>query len=473
MDRTTSWINSHDLSAADVPALFFVKALLYPFCVVATLALCALYWKEPFTGPYVILAVLSFLVAAQVLDVVRLYRTSPRFPLFRSAVDIGWRWVIILAFLAAVLYVAGMSWLLRDAVVVYWAALTPIALLAIQLLARMFLLLYFRYGCKQQTAVIVGVTDQGLLLARKIREDPFLGIRVVGFFEEREESRLIEGADVEISGGMKDLPDYIRKNGVSLVYITLPMARQPRILDLLDTLRDTTTSVYFVPDLFVFDLIQSHFDRLNGVPVVAVCESPFFGSRGILKRLSDIVIAGLMLLIIWPLLLIIVVGIKLNSPGPALFKQRRYGLDGEEIVVYKFRSMSVCEDGVYVEQAKRGDERITRFGRFLRRTSLDELPQIINVLQGRMSVVGPRPHAVVHNEMFRKLIKGYMIRHKVRPGITGLAQVNGMRGETDTLEKMQARINYDLEYLRSWSLGLDLWIILKTGLVVFGDQNAY
>ena len=165
--------------------------------------------------------------------------------------------------------------------------------------------------------------------------------------------------------------------------------------------------------------------------------------------------------------------VKLGSPGPAIFKQRRYGLDGEEILVYKFRSMAVTEDGGIIKQASKDDLRVTKLGAFLRRTSLDELPQFINVLQGRMSVVGPRPHAVAHNEIYRTLIKGYMVRHKVRPGITGWAQVNGLRGETDTLEKMQARIDFDLDYLRHWSLQLDMFIILKTVRLVFKDSAAY
>jgi putative colanic acid biosynthesis UDP-glucose lipid carrier transferase len=172
-------------------------------------------------------------------------------------------------------------------------------------------------------------------------------------------------------------------------------------------------------------------------------------------------------------MLAIAAGVKLSSPGPVLFKQRRYGVDGRKIVVYKFRSMTVAEDGDVVTQATRNDSRVTKFGAFLRKSSLDELPQFINVLQGRMSVVGPRPHAIAHNELYRKLIRGYMIRHKVRPGITGLAQVNGFRGETDTVEKMKARVEYDIEYLRNWSLLLDLQIVLKTFLVVLRKQNAY
>jgi putative colanic acid biosynthesis UDP-glucose lipid carrier transferase len=172
-------------------------------------------------------------------------------------------------------------------------------------------------------------------------------------------------------------------------------------------------------------------------------------------------------------MLLIAAGIKVTSPGPVLFKQRRYGLDGKLILVYKFRSMTVMEDGAEVAQARRGDARITRFGAFLRRASLDELPQLLNVLQGRMSLVGPRPHAVAHNEQYRKLISGYMLRHKIRPGITGWAQVNGLRGETDTLEKMKARIEADLGYLRDWSLQLDLFILARTAWIVLFDRNAY
>jgi putative colanic acid biosynthesis UDP-glucose lipid carrier transferase len=242
---------------------------------------------------------------------------------------------------------------------------------------------------------------------------------------------------------------------------------------LLDELKDTTASIYFLPDVFVTDLIQSRSGSVCGMPVISVCESPFTGYDGIVKRASDLILSLLILILVSPLLIIIAAAIKIDSPGPIIFKQRRYGLDGEEIVVYKFRSMRVCEDGGSIRQAQEGDDRITRLGAFLRKTSLDELPQFVNVLQGRMSIVGPRPHAVAHNEIYRNLIKGYMIRHKVKPGITGWAQVNGYRGETKTLDKMQGRIDYDLDYLRNWSLRLDLRIIMKTVLLVFKDSAAY
>lgn len=209
------------------------------------------------------------------------------------------------------------------------------------------------------------------------------------------------------------------------------------------------------------------------MPVVGICETPFTGTNQLIKRVSDVVLSTLILVLISPLLLLIAIGVKLSSPGPIIFKQKRNGLDGEEIVVYKFRSMRTLDNGNVVKQATKYDPRITRFGAFIRRTSLDELPQFINVLQGRMSIVGPRPHAVAHNEEYRRIIKSYMVRHKVRPGITGWAQVHGYRGETETIEKMQARVEFDLEYLRNWSLGLDLQIIIRTIRLMLFDRNAY
>ena len=274
-------------------------------------------------------------------------------------------------------------------------------------------------------------------------------------------------------GGLKDIPRFIKDQHINLVYVALPMTAQSRIRDLLDELRDTTISIYYLPDVFMYDLIQARILNIHGVPLVALCETPFIGFNAIVKRFWDVTLSLLILIVLSPLLLLISIGIKVTSPGPVLFRQHRYGLDGEEIIVYKFRSMTVCENGPDIAQAKRQDPRITRFGAVLRKTSLDELPQFLNVLQGTMSIVGPRPHAVAHNELYRSQINGYMIRHKVKPGITGWAQVNGARGETDTIDKMQERIKFDLDYLRNWSLALDFLIILRTISVVIKGENAY
>jgi putative colanic acid biosynthesis UDP-glucose lipid carrier transferase len=297
--------------------------------------------------------------------------------------------------------------------------------------------------------------------------------QIVGWFDDRATGRLHADASGKVLGGLAELVPYVRQHSVKDVYITLPLSEQPRIRALLAGVQSTTASIFFVPDLSAVGMILGRLRVVNGLPVVGICETPFTGINGLVKRASDIVLASLILVLVAPLMLALAIGVKLSSPGPVIFRQRRNGLDGEEIWIYKFRSMSTQDNGTVVKQATRDDPRITPFGRFIRRNSLDELPQFLNVLQGRMSIVGPRPHAVAHNDLYSPTIKAYMVRHKVRPGITGWAQVNGLRGETETLEKMRARVEYDLEYLRTWSLWLDLKIILRTVRVAFFDSQAY
>src|SRR6267142_2138597 len=322
-------------------------------------------------------------------------------------------------------------------------------------------------------AVFAGMNAATLELARRLKNDIYSDVRVVGFVDDRARQRLDAAAEYPVLARIEELPQVVKRLRIELVYLALPMVGGPRQQALLDALRDTTASVYFVPDMFVTDPIQGSVDSVSGMPVLGVCDSPFSGAAGLVKRASDIVFSLAILVAIAPLLAVLALCVKLSSPGPVIFKQRRYGLDGEEIVVYKFRSMTVTEDGAEIRQCAQGDSRLTRLGAFMRRTSLDELPQFVNVLQGRMSIVGPRPHAVAHNELYRKLIKGYMQRHKVRPGVTGWAQVNGLRGETLTLERMRARIDHDLDYLRNWSLRLDLYIVAKTAWVVLKGDNAH
>jgi putative colanic acid biosynthesis UDP-glucose lipid carrier transferase len=387
--------------------------------------------------------------------------------------DIAAGWAAIVALLVLLGIATQTLGAFDPRVMLAWAVATPAALFAAHRLLPVVLPRVLNAEGLRKVAVVAGANELGRRLATRLAEDPLGGVRVAGFFDDRAAERIPALPAGQNLGGLARLADYARANRVDVIYIALPMASQPRILRLLEELRDTTASIYFVPDIFVFDLIQARVDSIGDLPLVAVCETPFTGFNGVVKRASDFLLAFCILTMISPLMMLIAIGVKRSSPGPVLFRQRRYGLDGRKIVVYKFRTMTVAEDGDVVRQATKNDSRVTRFGAFLRRTSLDELPQFINVLQGRMSVVGPRPHAVAHNELYRKLIRGYMIRHKVRPGITGLAQVNGFRGETDTVEKMKGRIEQDLAYLRSWSVLLDLQIVLKTVVVVLRKQNAY
>ena len=240
------------------------------------------------------------------------------------------------------------------------------------------------------------------------------------------------------------------------------MPEEETIKELVEYLANSSCCVHIVPDVFTFKMLNARSREIGGLPVVSVYDTPFDSFDAIVKRLEDVVLSSIILCLIAIPMLFIAAAVKFTSKGPVIFKQRRYGINGEEIMVWKFRSMTTCDNGDVVVQAKKGDARITKVGAFIRKTSLDELPQFINVLQGKMSIVGPRPHAVAHNELYRDQISGYMQRHLVKPGITGWAQVNGWRGETDTLEKMQRRIEFDLFYIRNWSVWLDLKIVFKT-----------
>jgi putative colanic acid biosynthesis UDP-glucose lipid carrier transferase len=445
-----------------------LQAAVDPVVSIAALAAAVSFFGGRFDGACLILALLVFAMTFPG-SFARPSRDGKRIGAGELMLDIVTGWVATVALLLLLGWASHTLGVFDQRVLLAWAIGTPAALFAAHSLVPRILPRLLATEGLRKTAVVAGANELGRGLAARLRADPVHGVRFAGYFDDRAANRINE----KVLGALGELGDYVRANNIELIYIALPMASQPRIVKLLEELRDTTASIYFVPDIFVFDLIQARVDSIGDLPLVAVCETPFYGFNGLVKVVSDYMIASLIVVLIAPLLVAIAIGVKLSSPGPILFKQRRYGVDGRKIVVYKFRTMTVAEDGDVVRQATKNDSRITRFGAFLRKTSLDELPQFINVLQGRMSVVGPRPHAVAHNELYRKLIRGYMIRHKVRPGITGLAQVNGYRGETETVEKMKARIDYDLAYLRNWSVLLDLQIVLKTVVVVLRKQNAY
>ena len=456
----------------DIPLATFFKRVVDPCIILGTLYLLMVLHGEACTGYDLALFIIVFFVSSHIYERIDLSRAwrSDRLGAYARNVILGWSLVVTI--IVAIGHATGLTPRYSSQVLVTWFTLTPLALLASHLAVRSITSRLRERG-ELRTVAIVGMNEAGIALADSIAAHPNLFMEVRGFFDDRADDRLPDPLRFPVLGSTEDIAAYVRQHNIRLVFLSLPMSAQPRIRQVVDELHDTTASVYFVPDMNVFDIMQARFDNVCGVPVVAVCETPFTGLNSVIKRLSDIMLAFLIQIALLPVMLGIAVAVKLSSPGPVIFKQRRYGLNGESIVVYKFRSMTVCEDGAKIMQARKGDQRVTRIGSFLRRSSLDELPQFINVLQGRMSIVGPRPHAVAHNEMYRKLIKGYMLRHKARPGITGWAQVNGLRGETDTLDKMQKRIALDLEYLRSWSLFLDIWIILRTIKVVLQRDNAY
>lgn len=459
------------MSANDIPVVSFFKRLLDPFITWGMLILITWACDQVFTGYYLVLMIITFFISSYVYEQTSIYSNWRNGNLLEYVGDTLIGWGIVIVVLLLLNYAANFSHHYSRQVILTWFIATPIALLISHIAVRVIADELRKEG-GLRSAVIVGANETSLKLVSRIAEFPYLLIDVKGYFDERNDSRVPDGLGARL-GSIKEVADYARKNNIQMIFISLPMSAQPRIREVIDDLHDSTASVYFLPDVYVFDLMQARFNNVGGIPVVAVCESPFSGVDSVVKNVSDFVLALLILLLLSPFMLGIALAVVLTSPGPAIFRQRRYGLNGEEITVYKFRSMTVSEDGQNVVQAQKNDPRVTRIGAFLRRTSLDELPQFFNVLQGRMSIVGPRPHAVAHNELYRKLIKGYMLRHKVRPGITGWAQVNGMRGETEVLEKMQGRIDHDLYYLQNWSIWLDLWIIMRTVWVVLRRDNAY
>jgi putative colanic acid biosysnthesis UDP-glucose lipid carrier transferase len=443
-----------------------IAALLEPSIIVAVFVAATLWFDEPLQRPAMVVCLLVFALTFP-------GRNRFKDKLLNAATDIvsTWAWLLSILFLCA--YATNSLYYFEHHVLLTWALATPLAQWLAVWVGRTLLRHRARQPHLRSSAVVVGAGPLGVKVAAALAGNKEEGRDFLGWFDDRADERVADETSGRILGGLKDVAPYVRAHGIKEVYITLPLGSQPRILELLESIQGTTASLFFVPDVFGISIIQGRLQDMNGVPAVGICETPFTGTNELVKRVSDIVLATAILILISPLLLAIAIGVKLSSPGPALFRQRRNGLDGSEITVYKFRSMRTMDNGPVVAQATKDDPRITPFGAFLRRTSLDELPQFLNVLQGRMSIVGPRPHAVAHNEQYRELIKAYMVRHKVKPGITGWAQVNGLRGETDTVEKMKARVEYDLEYLRNWSLGLDLQIIVRTVRVIFFDRNAY
>jgi putative colanic acid biosysnthesis UDP-glucose lipid carrier transferase len=383
------------------------------------------------------------------------------------------RWTALLVVLLVIGYASKFSEHYSRRAMLTWAFLGPLCIVATMLTLHEIMRSYLLSPGNARRTVLAGCTEASLAMATRLNRCSEFGMTVLGFFDDRGRDRLKIDGDVQLLGKLNELAAYIRKHRVEVIFIALPVKQVARVLALMEELRDTTASIYFIPDIVLFDLIQARSIVIDGIPAISMCETPFHGYRAIAKRITDVLVSASILVLVAPVMIAIAVLVRLSSRGPVIFRQRRYGLNGEEIIVYKFRTMTVTEDGPKIQQATKSDPRFTRVGRLLRRYSLDELPQLVNVLQGPMSLVGPRPHAVAHNEEYRKVISGYMVRHKVKPGITGLAQVNGLRGETRTLDQMEARIRYDLEYLRTWSLELDIAILFRTVLCVFHDAKAF
>ncbi|HEX5787269.1 MAG TPA: undecaprenyl-phosphate glucose phosphotransferase, partial [Woeseiaceae bacterium] len=414
----------HDLRSWSVLWVTSLQKVAAPAITGLVLYLLTLAYGIRFSVEYVSLCLLSMMLAGIFIKDSMPARTRIRiFGGYIGTIITGWLFVVSILLLIG--YASKISAFYSRLVLFTWFLLNPFIIVFGKWVLQELIVKLMTFAGNTRRVVIAGVTPVSKQLAENIDNDKRLGMRFLGFFEDRSPDRFGELKHGQVLGTLSELADYANRNGVDAIYIALPIKHLVRSQVLIEQLHDTTASVYYVPDIFVFDLIQSRVDDIQGIPVLALLETPFYGYNGLMKRLFDLFVASMILLLISPLMVAISVAVKMSSPGPIIFRQRRYGLAGEEITVYKFRTMTVVEDGDDIRQAQKDDDRFTPIGAWLRKRSLDELPQFINVLQGRMSIVGPRPHAVAHNELYRKLIKGYMLRHKVLPGITGWAQVNG------------------------------------------------
>ncbi|WP_323846382.1 undecaprenyl-phosphate glucose phosphotransferase [Microbulbifer magnicolonia] len=465
------WVRLHERGLAALYRLF--DGLL----IFLILVFCLTIWGHDVSKDWLIVALLaiaSFTFLAESVDLYRSWRVDSYLSLLGAC---SFAWISVCLFLLLIGYFSKLGTDYSRLVVGSWFFLTLLLLLSWRMLLRQFLC-YFRARDRNiRRVAIIGVTNSGLRVARDIDANPQLGIRVEGFYRVPQIADSVVPNEqlerIKVLGDVSDAVALARAGQLDYVYVALPMREEDKIAEILAAFADTTATVHLLPDFFVANMLHARWYQLGSSSLLSVYDTPIVGLNSWLKRMEDLVLASLALIALAPLMLAISFGIRLTSPGPIIFRQRRYGLDGRVIDVWKFRTMRVQEDGDKIQQANRNDSRVTTFGRLLRRTSLDELPQLINVLQGSMSIVGPRPHAVAHNEQYRGLVSGYMLRHKVKPGITGWAQVNGWRGETDTLDKMSKRVEFDLHYIRNWSFLFDLRILMLTLSKGFVSTNAY
>ncbi len=421
-------------------------------------------WRNGEIGAqYRMLAIISALIMFAVYEWRGVFRRFDG----DSELRLGRAWLLVVMLALSAMFFAKASSDFSRSVIFGWIGFGYLVqLIGCELSFRLSHLLKVSYR-QPIRAVVVGSTRIAEHLIESINKNAWVPDHVIGVVDDVRQEKL---GDVETIGTFKELPALIKKYQVNRVYIALPMSCAQIIEQLYRDVAQTSIDVIWVPDIFNMSLLNHSVRELNGLPLITLSESPMMSETQLLcKTVMDKTIAILALIALSPLMAVIAVLIWKSSPGPILFKQQRHGWDGRIIDVLKFRSMYLHDD-THVQQASRNDSRITPIGRFIRRTSIDELPQLFNVLMGTMSLVGPRPHAIAHNGFYSQYIHSYMMRHRIKPGMTGLAQINGLRGETETLNKMLKRVEYDIEYINCWSIFLDIRILLKTPFSLLSPQ---
>ena len=474
MTESQRFIPSGQLKA-NAPHLSLVQRLADVAIIAAThWAACDLYYRQEWNSSNTLataMAVAVFYLAAQINGLYRAWRGAP---VRKEAIQVLIAWGVTVPTLLFTAFVTKTTAEFSRVVSTGWFISAPVVLIVWRVAVRNLLRSLRARGYNTRTVAIAGATRTGERLLKTLHNDPALGLRVAGVYDDRTRRRreLPESLG-RYAGTLDKMLEDARAGVFDIVYIALPLRAEKRITSLVSRLADTTATVDIVPEFYAYDLLHARWGTVGDMQVVSIFDTPFDGVGGWLKRVEDLVLGTVAVALTALPMLVIAILVKLDSRGPVFFRQQRYGLNGKPIRVVKFRTMKVAEDGGAVPQAQKNDPRVTRLGGFLRRTSLDELPQFFNVLAGHMSIVGPRPHAVAHNELYRAKIHGYMLRHKVKPGITGWAQVNGWRGETDTVEKMEKRIEHDLDYINNWRLGWDIKIMWLTVFGKAARSNAY
>lgn len=426
------------------------------------------------SGQYSLVVGISLLLTALLFPQFHLYKAWRGASLLGEIRTVTLAWFTVLFFLFAFAFATKMGATFSRGWVSLWTLLGWSGLASGRMVLSFVLKWCRSHGFNQRRIVMVSTSKLGREVAERFLSSPWLGFHIAGFFCTAPKQFDDFSPRFPVVGSLEEAVPFVEREGIEQVWVVIPLREENSVKKLMHELRYSTADIYFVPDIFSFQLLNHSISEVAGFPVLNLSTTPMMGINRLVKALEDSILAFFILLLVSPLMFIIAMGVKLSSPGPVIFKQKRHGLNGELITVYKFRTMRIHrEEKGKMTQASRSDPRITPFGAFLRRSSLDELPQFINVLQGRMSIVGPRPHAVEHNDQYKRLINDYVRRHKVKPGITGWAQINGWRGETDTVEKMKKRIEYDLCYIKNWSLWFDIVILLRTVKVVLQRNGAY
>ena len=424
-------------------------------------------------APYVIMLLILLGVLAITYDKFAIYRSNGRF--FDKALNLLKAWSLTFLILIVLGFLTKQSEIYSRQII---GQLYVIGYLTQLVLHYLFKVIYQKIILHSQTSenvLVIGQSQLAYYLQNKITDNPWMSEKVIGFVELPDDEILParRKRDPKILGNIDDLPTLIDQHNISMIYIVTPLKSTKALQDIYLKILDKHVSIHWIPDIFSLRLVNHSIKEISGVPVITLSETPLIGMRLLLKAIEDRLLSILILILISPVLLVVAIAIKLDSPGPVFFRQKRTGWSGKTFKIWKFRSMFVHQETAgKLKQAQKNDSRITRVGGFIRKTSIDELPQIFNVLIGDMSLVGPRPHAIQHDKEYSQRIFDYFARHQIKPGITGLAQVRGLRGETKDINQMIQRIESDIEYINKWSIGLDLTIIVRT-LFTFTGKTAY